>query len=183
MAVARFMRSPRQESSCRNRSGVRRICVGWLRRTVLGGMLAHCSSGCYGGKALPQNSCLLPATTGAATSAITAPQKLILFLAICFAQIAARKALAGMKPRDGLIFKTAIIRLLSMRNAIVALFGGACHFRIIVAIHCGPNGNLRFYPASTMKKLLNGARKTMWRFRIGFKSNASQSNPAFALKY
>jgi hypothetical protein len=52
MAVARFMRSPRQESRRCIWSVVKRIWVGWLSRTVLGGMLAHCSSGCYGVKAL-----------------------------------------------------------------------------------------------------------------------------------
>jgi hypothetical protein len=47
IAVARFMRSPRQPSRRCWRSGLRRIWVGLLRRTVLGEVLAHCSSGCY----------------------------------------------------------------------------------------------------------------------------------------
>ena len=41
------MRSPRQESRRCNRSGVKRMCVGWVKRMALRGNLAQRSSGCY----------------------------------------------------------------------------------------------------------------------------------------
>ena len=52
IAVARDMASPRQASSRRNSSGVRRTGVGWARRISWRWGLADCSRRCYGQQAL-----------------------------------------------------------------------------------------------------------------------------------